>query len=131
MLRSGTHAFLKSLHPMVSVSGSTRENTAGIVWGHLIDCSQLPAFWNAVPFHPRATGKPNRAPTTSEVASSQVFLKQILRVLAPHAIIAVGRTAQIALRKLGVENFESVRHPLHGGKRDYIAGLTSAGIRRQ
>jgi hypothetical protein len=60
--------------------------------------------------------------------SCQVFLNQILRVLAPHSVIAVGRTAEIALKRLGVKNFDSVRHPSHGGKRAYIDGLTSAGL---
>jgi uracil-DNA glycosylase len=128
LLRSGGHPFLESLRPAVKVAGSTTENTAGIVWRHLSHCGQVPAFWNAVPFHPRSDVRPNRAPTAGEVLSCQVFLNQILRVLAPHSVIAVGRTAEIALKRLGVKNFDSVRHPSHGGKRAYIDGLTSAGL---
>jgi uracil-DNA glycosylase len=128
LLRSGGHPFLASLRPKVKVAGSTAESTAGIVWGHLSDCRLVPAFWNAVPFHPRSDARPNRTPTPSEVLSCQVFLDQILDVLKPISVIAVGRTAENALQRLGVKKFDSVRHPSHGGKRAYIDGLTSAGI---
>jgi hypothetical protein len=128
LLRSGEHPFLESLRPAVKVVGSTAESTAGIVWAHLSDCGQVPAFWNAVPFHPRSDAKRNRAPTRNEVLSCQLFLNQILGVLKPDAVIAVGRTAEIALRRLRLNKFESVRHPSHGGKRAYINGLTSAGL---
>jgi uracil-DNA glycosylase len=128
LLRSGEHPFLESLRHAVKVAGSTAESTAGIVWGHLSDCGQVPAFWNAVPFHPRSHAKRNRAPTRTEVLSCQAFLDQILGVLKPVSVIAVGRTAEIALRQLRLNKFESVRHPSHGGKRAYIAGLASAGI---
>jgi hypothetical protein len=55
-------------------------------------------------------------------------LDQVLDVLKPISVIAVGRTAENALQRLGGKNFDSVRHPSHGGKRAYIDGLTSAGI---
>jgi len=128
LLRSGAHPFLKSLRPAVKVAGSAAENTAGIVWAHLSECGQVPAFWNAVPFHPRREAEANRAPTRREVLSCQVFLDRLLGVLNPDSVIAVGRTAEKALRRLGVKKFELVRHPSHGGKRAYIDGLTLAGI---
>jgi uracil-DNA glycosylase len=128
LLRWGSHPFLESLRERVSVAGSTREATANIVWGHLGGCELVPAFWNAVPFHPRASAKANRPPTAREIEFSQTFLDQILNVLAPHSVIAVGRTAEAALRRLGAYQFDSIRHPAHGGKRAFIAGLASAGI---
>jgi uracil-DNA glycosylase len=128
LLRAGSHPFLKSLRPALKVSGSTAENTAGIVWGHLEVCRLVPAFWNAVPFHPRSAERPNRAPTAGEIGLCAVFLERILDVLAPHTVVAVGRTAEKALRRTGVRDFSSVRHPSHGGKGAFIAGLTSAGI---
>jgi hypothetical protein len=128
ILRGASHPFLKSLRPALSVDGSTAESTAGIVWNHLSECNSVPAFWNAVPFHPRSTGKANRAPSASEVRFCQVFLDQILSVLSPHSVIAIGRTAETALARLGLSDFHAVRHPSHGGKRDFIAGLASIGI---
>ena len=128
LLRSGSHPFLAALRETISVTGKTREATANIVWGHLGVCELVPAFWNAVPFHPRADTKANRAPTAREIESCQTFLEQMLDLLAPHSVIAVGRTAEGALRRLGSRDFDAVRHPSHGGKRAFIAGLTSAGI---
>ena len=43
-------------------------------------------------------------------------------------VIAVGRTAERALGRLGIRNFRVVRHPSHGGKRAFIQGLISAGF---
>src|ERR1700677_2249195 len=102
LLRAGLHPFLRSLQPAVRVAGSTAENTAGIVWQHLHDCGHVPAFWNAVPFHPRAPTKANRAPTAGELVAGQAYLRQLLDVLAPHSVIAVGRTAELALHRLGL-----------------------------
>ncbi len=128
LLRAGLHPFLRSLQPAVKVAGSTAENTAGIVWQHLHNCGHVPAFWNAVPFHPRAATKANRAPTAGELVVGQAYLRQLLALLAPHSVIAVGRTAELALQRLGLNNFTAVRHPSHGGKRTFIAGLTAAGL---
>ena len=129
MLKSGCHPFLKSMQPAVLVSGATAENTAGIVWKHLCDCQHLPAFWNAVPFHPRSATGANRTPSRVEVEAGHFFLEQLLSILSPRWVIAVGRTAENSLRKIGMTDFQTVRHPSHGGKRDYIAGLSLAGIR--
>jgi len=129
MLKSGSHPFLKSLRSAVLVAGTTSENTAGIVWNHLCDCQVLPAFWNAVPFHPRSATGANRMPTRVEVEAGHFFLKQLLSLLSPRWVIAVGRTAEHSLQKIAITDFQTVRHPSHGGKREYIAGLNLAGIR--
>jgi hypothetical protein len=122
------HPFLRSLQSAVKVGGLTAESTAGIVWQHLHNCDHVPAFWNAVPFHPRAATQVNRAPTAAELVVGQAYLRQLLDLLAPHSVIAVGRTAELALHRLGLNGFAAVRHPSHGGKRAFIAGLTSAGL---
>ncbi len=128
LLRGGLHPFLQSLQPAVRVTGATAENTAGIVWQHLHECDNVPAFWNAVPFHPRAATKTNRAPTARELVAGQRYLRQLLELLAPHSVIAVGRTAELSLQRLGLSEFAAVRHPSHGGKQAFIAGLTAVGL---
>ncbi len=128
ILCGGSHPFLRSLRPGLRVAGTTAESTAGIVWNHLSECSLVPAFWNAVPFHPRSTIKANRAPTSTEIHVGQIFLEQILQVLSPGSVVAVGRTAERAIARLGLRDFQAVRHPSHGGKREFLEGLTSVGI---
>jgi uracil-DNA glycosylase len=68
-------------------------------------------------------------PSSAEVEVGHFFLKQLLSLLSPRWVIAVGRTAENSLLKIGMTNFQTVRHPSHGGKRGYIAGLNLAGIR--
>lgn len=128
MLRCGSHRFLRSIRNKVTVEGWTAESTAGIVWSHLCECPSLPAFWNAVPFHPRSVLRPNRVPTTNEIRTGQCFLRELIDVLCPHTVVAVGRKAEAALKLLGHANVKAVRHPSHGGKQSFIAGLALAGI---
>ncbi len=128
ILRSGTHRFLKSIRDRISVRGRAFENTASIVWSHLETCDALPAFWNAVPFHPCVGRQSNRAPSVGEIRSGLVFLKHVIRILSPHCLVAVGRKAEFALGLLNGVNFRTVRHPSHGGKHSFVSGLAAAGI---
>jgi uracil-DNA glycosylase len=70
-------------------------------------------LWNVVPTHP-GTASTNRAPTGSEIAAGLSFA---LELAAGRSVIAVGRVAQ---RALGAPH---VRHPSHGGAREFRAGL--------
>ena len=70
-------------------------------------------LWNVVPTHP-GTASTNRPPTRAEVAAGLPFVSKIAngRVLVP-----VGRLAQAAL------GGTYLRHPSHGGAKDFRAGL--------
>ena len=70
-------------------------------------------LWNVVPTHP-GTDSTNRAPTGAEIAAGLSFA---LDLAAGRSAIAVGRVAQ---RALGAPH---VRHPSHGGAREFRAGL--------
>ena len=70
-------------------------------------------LWNVVPTHP-GTASGNRTPTRSEVAAGLPFVE---RLAAGRTVIAVGRIAE---RALGAAY---VRHPAHGGGKDFQAGL--------
>jgi uracil-DNA glycosylase len=70
-------------------------------------------LWNVVPTHP-GTKTSNRAPTRAEVAASRVFLADVTR---GRSVVAVGRVAADAL------DAPYVRHPSHGGAREFAAGL--------
>jgi uracil-DNA glycosylase len=76
VLTSSAHPFIATLRPSLAGIGSATESTATIVWGHLLSCAVVPAFWNAFPFHPHkpTTTNSNRSPTSSEVASGHQFL---------------------------------------------------------
>jgi uracil-DNA glycosylase len=73
-------------------------------------------LWNLVPTHPHRDGDPhsNRPPTRAEIAAARPFLDE---VAAGRQAIAVGRLAHAAL------GGPYVRHPAHGGAREFRARL--------
>lgn len=102
------------------------EQSATIVWSTLSDLGALPLIWNAFPFHPHPAGKPdgNRRPRAQEIALGAEFLRRILAIWDFEQVIAVGNVAYETLRDLRLD-CRKVRHPAHGGKKDFVAGLTA------
>ncbi|HLX20561.1 MAG TPA: uracil-DNA glycosylase [Gaiellaceae bacterium] len=72
-------------------------------------------LWNVVPTHPGTAGS-NRRPTRTEVAAARPFLREVAR---GRRVVAVGR---LAAEELGAPY---VRHPSHGGAREFAEGLRS------
>lgn len=100
-----------SLHP-----GGWTESSATIIHGVLDELAleHQVVLWNSVPFHPHPSGKPlgNRAPTGGEIALGRPLLEQLVGLLQPAEIIAVGRVAEATLGDLATGR---VRHPAQGG----------------
>jgi uracil-DNA glycosylase len=73
-------------------------------------------LWNVVPTHPHRPGEPasNRRPTRAEVEASLPFLHELAR---GRRLVAVGRLAAAVL------DAPYVRHPSHGGAREFRSGL--------
>jgi uracil-DNA glycosylase len=73
-------------------------------------------LWNLVPTHPHRPSRPdsNRPPTRAEIAAGLRFVEILAR---GRRVVAVGRLAHDAL------GGEYVRHPSHGGAREFAAGL--------
>ena len=131
ILRTHPHPFLENLRPALIVSGNTAEPTATIVWSHLQTCTLVPACWNVFPFHPHIpeTQASNRAPKSGELEAGRPFLDLVLEILAPHTLIPVGKVAEKALQRWYPRARRlAVRHPSHGGKKAFLAGLKAAGI---
>lgn len=103
----------------------TREQSAAIVW-EVLQAHQRPALcWNAFCFHPHQPGKrdSNRKPTLKEIEAAAPFLLALLDLFpAIDTIVAVGNSAQTALSRLGIPHTK-VRHPAHGGKPQFVAGM--------
>ncbi|MDX1615853.1 MAG: hypothetical protein R3300_16180, partial [Candidatus Promineifilaceae bacterium] len=57
-----------------------------------------------------------------EIDSGGAILKRLVTGFSIRHVVAVGRTAQRALTQLGVGHLP-VRHPSHGGKKAFLAGL--------
>ncbi len=100
------------------------ERSATMVWeafGERRDC----LLWNAFPWHPFGGRGPlsNRHPGRDLGAGLEV-LRCLLALFPEARPYAVGRAAQRALADLGVAA-PYIRHPSHGGKRQFEAGVAA------
>ena len=98
--------------------GGPGEATATIVHrviGELGADSQV-LLWNLVPTHPHLPGDPgsNRRPTRSEIEAAHPFLERLAR---GRRLVPIGRLAHTEL------GGAYIRHPSHGGARDFRAAL--------
>ena len=73
-------------------------------------------LWNVVPTHPHRLGDPqsNRRPTRAEIEASLPFLEPVGN---GRRVVAVGRLAAAVL------DAPYVRHPSHGGAREFRSSL--------
>jgi uracil-DNA glycosylase len=98
--------------------GPPGESTATMVHAVLAELGLADdvLLWNVVPTHPHLPGRPstNRPPTAGEVAAGLPFVRELAR---GRTVLAVGRVAHDAL------GAPYLRHPSHGGKAEFRAGL--------
>jgi len=101
------------------------EATSGAMW-RTLDAGPrpLPLLWAAYPHHPHQPGNvhTNRQPTAAEVASGIPVVLALAAAFEIGDIVAVGRTAQVALGP-HVTDLQSVRHPARGGERAFARQL--------
>ncbi|MEM8860462.1 MAG: uracil-DNA glycosylase [Chloroflexota bacterium] len=104
----------------------TSEASATIVWQTLNNYSNdLPIIWNAFPFHPHKADnvKSNRPPTIKELQVGAIFLGKLLKLFpSVQTVVAVGNRADECLNRMIIAH-QKVRHPSHGGKQEFVAGL--------
>ena len=116
--------------PGVATSLASRphnEYSARVYWRVLK--SVFPRFitWNTVPYHPHHAGRPLsiRTPNAREASASADVLAELLRLMRPRLILAIGRTAERALRMAHVEA-TYIRHPSQGGAKLFEAAVREA-----
>jgi len=100
------------------------EATATIFWK--VMGAYYPCFlaWNCVPFHLHRPGDPltNRRPSNREIAHFIPFLSQLVSLLRPYQVIAVGRCAERTLDLIDIPAIP-LRHPSHGGAAAFEQGI--------
>lgn len=81
-------------------------------------------LWNSVPFHPHRPGEALsiRTPRGTEVREWSGLLGEMVGLLQPELIVALGRKAQEAMRQVGVGCIY-LRHPSMGGLRAFRDGV--------
>lgn len=110
-----------SCHP-----GGWSEPSATVVQSAIAPWKFDVALWNLVPTHPRRGDDPhtNRTPTRTETRAGEPFMREVIDILQPRYLGAIG---QQAARALG-HDVPAIRHPSHGGAviaREQLCALLS------
>lgn len=104
------------------------ERTAAITWG-LLSCIEVPVFlWNVFPLHPHEPDEPfsNRSHNAKERRAGEGILSELLELLKPRRIIAIGNDAAKTAQKLSQgQTVIQVRHPSYGGQNQFIEQMTA------
>jgi uracil-DNA glycosylase len=111
------------------------ERTAAAVWDALRGMDESFFLWNVFPLHPHKPGAPfsNRAHNAAERAAGEAILSELVGLLRPERIVAVGRDAERAAARVapGLARV-ALRHPSFGGEacfRAQILALRGAAAR--
>lgn len=104
-----------------------KEPSATVVQKVINELPELPLIWATFPLHPHKPGieLSNRAPSNAEVAIGAELLCDLITILKPDRVVAVGNVAEKCLLSLGFDVVK-VRHPSHGGAtqfRDQLLAL--------
>jgi hypothetical protein len=100
------------------------ERTASIIADAMVRVNEPVFTWNAFPFHPHEPNKPmsNRQHTRAEAQVGAEILCELIALVKPRQLIAIGNDAASSLRDIGIDTLE-VRHPSYGGVKDFITGI--------
>ncbi len=112
------------------------ELTATAIWNILNDIKGNIFLWNVFPLHPHEPGSQfsNRPHNKEEHRAGEEILDQLITLLNPKRLIAVGNDAdETAKRFRGQRQVYKVRHPSYGGQDKFqsqMKGLYSLNHRQ-
>ena len=100
------------------------ERTATVIWNSLSRIKEPVMLWNIFPFHPyeRDNSMSNRAHSSAERTAAWPIFLDLLDLLQPTKLVAIGRDAANALEPLPVP-VEVVRHPSYGGQSEFTVKI--------
>lgn len=100
------------------------ERSGSILWGILKPYHPEFFVWNSIPFHPTDPGEPLsiRTPKKSELKHYTYILQNMIEIIKPKSLVAIGRKSELSLEYLGFECVY-VRHPSYGGANEFRAGI--------
>ena len=102
------------------------ERTAAVIWSVLSQIKASVFLWNVFPLHPHEPGNPfsNRSHNSRERRVGEEFLSQLILLLKPCRLIAIGSdAARTAHRLNGQHRIIQVRHPSYGGQTRFLAQM--------
>jgi hypothetical protein len=98
------------------------ERTAAVIWTALSRIESPIFLWNVFPLHPHEPDDPfsNRAHNARERAAGEEILAQLIMLVRPRRLIAIGNDAARTAHRIA-ERIEvhQVRHPSYGGQTEY------------
>lgn len=104
------------------------ERTAAVIWSVVRQISSPIFFWNVFPFHPFQSGKPfsNRAHNSFERRIGEDLLAELISIIRPRRLIAIGNDAEKSAFRLSDEIAHvKVRHPSYGGQNIFLGQIRS------
>jgi len=126
IIKSARHKIFKEIGVQIKLHKVVSENTAAILWEILDESKPIPVLWNAFPFHPFKSGLPesNRKPTSSEIKEGKRYLEIVYEIFKPVKLCSLGRVGEAILDDLFPhEKVIYIRHPSHGGKKEFVRGM--------
>ena len=94
------------------------ERSATVIWKTLSAINTPVFIWNVFPWHPHLPDQPltNRAHTAAERKVGEALLQQIIDIIKPQRLMAIGNTADDSLKGLQFNGKKyKLRHPSFGG----------------
>lgn len=104
------------------------ERTAAVIWNVLEKIASPIFLWNVFPLHPYEVGDPfsNRAHNSKERLAGEELLGELVKLLKPKRIVAIGNDAEMAALRLKPQcKIEKVRHPSYGGQNIFLDQIRS------
>ena len=105
-----------------TVGSAVAERTAAVIWNMLEHIDARIFLWNVFPLHPHESGDPftNRQHNARERRAGEELLQQLIGLLRPSRIVAIGNEAAAAAHRI-TETVPviCVRHPSYGGQTQF------------
>ena len=99
------------------------ERTAAVIWS-ILSHIKVPVFlWNVFPLHPHEPDDPfsNRTHNSHERRAGEELLRQLILLLNPRRLIAIGNDAELSAHRLANDHeVTKVRHPSYGGQTQFL-----------
>ncbi|PHR10750.1 MAG: uracil-DNA glycosylase [Sphingopyxis sp.] len=97
------------------------ERTATVIWDTLLRIQRPVMLWNVFPFHPHEAEDPmtNRCHNRHERDAALPFMFELIELLRPDRIVAIGRDAAMALVDIPLPVHQA-RHPSYGGQTTFV-----------
>jgi hypothetical protein len=104
------------------------ERTAAVIW-HVLARIRAPIFlWNVFPLHPHEPHEAftNRAHSSFERGIGEDLLAELINLLRPRRIIAIGNdAAKAAVRVAASMQIAHTRHPSYGGQATFVRQVSA------